>query len=53
MDPIAEYISLYPMTWELIFGAGLALGGPTAAKLLHFACLPLVGLLTYQMIRRF
>jgi hypothetical protein len=53
VDPIAEYISLYPMTWELIFGAGLALGGPTAAKLLHFACLPLVGLLTYQLIRRF
>jgi len=52
-DPVAEYISLYPMTWELIFGAGLVLGGPVAAKLLHFACLPLAGLLTYQLTRRF
>jgi hypothetical protein len=53
VDLPAEYVSLYPMTWELIFGAGLALGGPIAAKLLHFACLPLIGLLTYQLAWRF
>lgn len=53
VDRVSEYISLYPMMWELIFGAGLVLGGPIAAKLLHFACLPLGGLLTYQLTRRF
>lgn len=34
-----EYISLYPMTWELLVGAGLVTGGATAAKLLHYAVL--------------
>jgi len=52
-DLPAEYISLYPMTWEMIFGLGLASGGTIAAKLLHFACLPLTGLLTYQLTLRF
>jgi len=53
VDVPSEYVSLYPMTWEMIFGAALALGGPIAAKLLHFACLPLTGLLVYQFTRRF
>jgi hypothetical protein len=53
VDLVAEYISLYPLTWDLIFGAGLVLGGPVAAKLLHFACLQLTGLLTYQLTKRF
>jgi hypothetical protein len=53
VDLVAEYISLYPLTWELIFGAGMVWGGPVAAKLLHFTCLPLTGLLTYQLTRRF
>lgn len=53
VDQRADYISLYPMTWELIFGAGLALGGQVAAKLLHFATLPLTGLLVHQLARRF
>jgi hypothetical protein len=48
-----EYVSLYPMTWELIFGAGLALGNSVAAKLLHFMCLPLTALMTYQLTLRF
>lgn len=48
-----DYVSLYPMTWELWFGYGLALGGQTAATLLHFACLPLTALVTYQLARRF
>jgi hypothetical protein len=47
-----DYVSLYPMTWELWFGYGMALGGPVAAKLLHFACLPLAGLATYALARR-
>jgi hypothetical protein len=42
-DIVSEYVSLYPGGWELLNGAALALGGPTAAKLLHFACLPLLG----------
>jgi len=53
VDLIAEYISLYPKTWELLYGAGLVLGGPVAAKLLHFACLLLTVLLTYQLAHRF
>jgi hypothetical protein len=53
VDLPTEYVSLYPMTWELLFGVGLALGGAIAAKLLHFVCLPLTGLLTYQLTWRF
>ncbi|MBW4523133.1 MAG: phospholipid carrier-dependent glycosyltransferase [Scytolyngbya sp. HA4215-MV1] len=53
VDLPADFISLYPMTWELIFGAGLAVGGQIGAKLLHFACLPLTGLLVYQLASRF
>jgi hypothetical protein len=53
VDLVAEYVSLYPLTWELIYGAGLALGGPVVAKLLHFACLLLTGLLVYQFSRRY
>jgi hypothetical protein len=53
VDLVHEYISLYPLTWELIFSAGMVFGGPVAAKLLHFVCLPLVGLLAYQLTRRF
>jgi 4-amino-4-deoxy-L-arabinose transferase-like glycosyltransferase len=39
VDVVQEYPSLYPMTWELVYGAGLAMGGAIAAKLLHFGCL--------------
>ncbi|HBY94679.1 MAG TPA: hypothetical protein DEP84_12085 [Chloroflexi bacterium] len=53
VDFIPEIISLYPLTWEFIFGAGFVLGGSVAAKLLHFACLPLTGLLVSQWARRF
>ncbi len=53
VDLPTDYVSLYPMTWELWFGFGLALGGQTAATLLHFACLPLTALLTYELTRRF
>jgi len=47
------YASLYPMTWELLYGAGLALGGPVAAKLLHFSTLPLLAVLVYRTMCRF
>jgi hypothetical protein len=41
IDDITEYISLYPFTWELLFGAGISVGGVASAKLLHWAALPL------------
>lgn len=53
VDLPARYVSLYPMTWGLIFGAGLALADSVAAKLLHFACLLFAALLTYQLTKRF
>ncbi|MDQ3347162.1 MAG: glycosyltransferase family 39 protein [Acidobacteriota bacterium] len=53
VDLIHEYVSLYPLTWELVFGAGMVLGGPVGAKLLHFACLPLLALLVWQAARRY
>jgi len=52
-DTVHEYVALYPLTWELVFGAGLTAGGPVAAKLLHFWCLPLLALTAWQMTRRF
>ena len=53
VDVVTEYVSLYPLTWELLYGAAMSLGGPVSAKLLHFICLPLTGLLVYQIIQRF
>ncbi len=48
-----DFTSLYPMTWELWFGFGLALTGQTTATLMHFACLPMTGLIVYEMTRRY
>lgn len=53
VDLPSQYVSLYPMTWELWFGYGLAVGGQAAAKLLHFACLPLTACMVYQTTRRY
>jgi 4-amino-4-deoxy-L-arabinose transferase-like glycosyltransferase len=44
IDLIEEYISLYPLAWEMLYGAAMALGGPVAAKGVHFVCLPLVAM---------
>jgi len=56
VDLIEEYISLYPLAWEMLYGGAMALGGPVAAKVLHFVCLPLVAvttsLLTMQLFPR-
>ena len=49
VDLVHEYPSLYPLTWELLFGAALTIGGPIAAKLLHFICLPLVAITTARL----
>jgi hypothetical protein len=53
VDIVSEYVSLYPLQWEMAYGASLALVGPTAAKLLHFACLPLTSLAIYQIMKRY
>ncbi len=50
VDLPAEYVSLYPMTWELWFGYGLAFT-PGAATLLHTACLPLAGAAAFALAR--
>ena len=39
VDDVTEYISLYPLNWQLLYGAALALDGPGAAKLLHWMAL--------------
>ena len=53
VDVPADYVSLYPMGAELLFGYGLALGGSIAAKLLHFCFLPFTAVLTFELCRRF
>lgn len=50
-DPPGEYIGLYPGSWELLNGAAMAIGGPVAARLLHFACLPLCALAACAVAR--
>ena len=53
VDVLSEYVSLYPLTWELLYGDAMTIGGVVAAKLLHFACLPLLAAATWQLARRF
>lgn len=48
-----EYVSLYPMAWELLFGAAMTVGGSVAAKLLHFTCMLLTAALIHQICRRY
>jgi hypothetical protein len=48
-----EFVSLYPMTWELLFGAALALGGPVAPKLLHFSSMLMCAALVHCACRRY
>ena len=47
-----DFVALYPLTFELVFGAGLASGGAIAAKLLHWCCLPLLALAVFTFTRR-
>jgi hypothetical protein len=53
VDLPSEFVSLYPMTWELLFGAALALGGPVAPKLLHFSCMLMCAALVQCACRRY
>lgn len=52
VDIVEEYVSLYPLTWELLYGGASVVGGPIAAKLVHWLCLPLVGAASFQLTRR-
>ena len=53
VDLVEEYVSLYPLTWQLVFGTGLVLGGAVGAKLLHFVCLPLLAAAVWLSGRRY
>jgi hypothetical protein len=53
VDNVDEVVSLYPMTWELVFGAAYVAGGPIAGKLIHFVCLPLTAVVIYRSVQRF
>ncbi|MGA9115222.1 MAG: phospholipid carrier-dependent glycosyltransferase [Bacteroidota bacterium] len=52
VDILHEYVSLYPMNQDLVFGAALAAGGPVAAKLMHFLLLPLTAGAVFAFTRR-
>jgi 4-amino-4-deoxy-L-arabinose transferase-like glycosyltransferase len=52
IDDITEYVSLYPLTWELLFGAGLSVDGVASAKLLHWAALPLCSTIVLLLANR-
>jgi 4-amino-4-deoxy-L-arabinose transferase-like glycosyltransferase len=51
VDDVNEYVSLYPLGWDLLFGAALTLDGPVAAKLLHWLALPACGLVAGLLTR--
>ena len=51
VDDVNEYVSLYPLGWDLLFGAALALDGPIAAKLLHWLALPACALIAALLAR--
>ena len=51
LDLVHEFPSLQPFSWELVAGAAYVAGGPVAAKLLHFAYLPLLALVTSLLAR--
>ena len=53
VDVVQEFPSLYPMTWELVYGTGLAMGGIIAAKLLHFVCLLVLAGIVAMTCRRY
>ena len=52
VDDLTEYISLYPLTWELLFGAALAFDGSVAARLVHWSTLPATAAAAALLARR-
>ena len=51
VDIVDEYVSLYPLAWQLLYGGATVIGGQGAAKLLHFCCLPLLASATWLLAR--
>jgi hypothetical protein len=52
VDDLTEYISLYPLTWNLIYGGALALDGAPAAKLLHWTAYLASGVVAASIAER-
>jgi hypothetical protein len=53
VDPVQEYISLYPLNCELVFGAAMSGGGAVAAKLVHYTDFLLMALAVFICTRKF
>jgi 4-amino-4-deoxy-L-arabinose transferase-like glycosyltransferase len=49
VDDVYEYVSLYPLSWELLFGAALSFDGSVAARLLHWTTLIASGVLASSL----
>jgi hypothetical protein len=52
VDNVTEYVSLYPMGFDLLFGIALAFGSDSAARLIHWTCFVLSTLLLVRALRR-
>ena len=52
VDNVTEYVSLYPMGFDLLFGIALAFGSDSAARLIEWSCLGLSTLLLVRAARR-
>ena len=52
VDDVTEYIALYPLTWQLLFGAALALDGAQAASLLHWTTFLMSAIVAASIGRR-
>jgi hypothetical protein len=52
VDDLTEYISLYPLTWDLLFGGALSFDGAPAAKLLHWAAYVASGIVAASIADR-
>ena len=52
VDNVTEYVSLYPMGFDLLFGMALAFGSDSAARLIHWICLVLAMILLVRAVHR-
>jgi 4-amino-4-deoxy-L-arabinose transferase-like glycosyltransferase len=52
VDNVTEYVSLYPLGFDLVFGIALAFGSDSSARLIHWACLAFSTLLLVRAARR-
>lgn len=51
VDIVQEYVSLYPLSWELLYGAAMIIGGAVAAKLLHWFSVLLLAAATASLAK--